>query len=532
MRKQSFLKGALILSMAGIIVKVLGAVYRIPLANIITSEGMGYYGVAYTIYFFLVSISIGGLPTAISKLVSERIAIGDRREAHRIFKVSFTALFTIGIVASTLLFAGSKFFVNILGNPKAYYAMIAVAPALFFVPLMSAFRGYFQGMQNMIPTALSQIVEQLGRVIIGFVLAVMFLPRGLEYAAAGAAFGATSGAIAGAFVIYFIYLINRRKIMEGVNNSPTIMHEPATRILYRLFAIAIPIILGSSIISIMNMIDLGIVMRRLQHAGFSLEDASSLYGQLTQMAATLVNFPQVIMAALAASLVPAISESMALKNIDGIRRKSVAGIKAAIIIGLPAAVGLSVLAEPIMRMLYPREPEAWQILRVLSFAVIFISIVQTVTGILQGIGKPMVPVKNMMVGALFKLSISYVLTGIRWINVKGAAFGSVIGFMVVAMLNYRYLKKEIGIKLGILNFLVKPLIAVTGMAAGVNFIYKWMVQATSSNTISTAMSIVAGAFIYGVILLLVGGITSRELEMAPGGERLSRLLRRLGVLGK
>ena len=282
--------------------------------------------------------------------------------------------------------------------------------------------------------------------------------------------------------------------------------------------------------SIMTMIDLSIVMRRLQYAGFSVEEASSLYGQLTQMAATLVNFPQVITVALAASLVPAISESMALQNLESVRKKSIAGMKVAILIGLPAAIGLAVLARPIMQMLYPKEPEIWRVLQVLAFVAIFISIVQTATGILQGIGKPLIPVKNMVVGAVFKLSISYLLTGVVWINIKGAALGTVVGYMVVAMLNYRYLKKELGIRLGVLDFLIKPIIAAIAMAVGVTAIYSMAIRVTYSNALSTFISILSGAFIYGVLLLLVGGITSRELEMAPGGKKLSKLLRKLGLL--
>jgi stage V sporulation protein B len=443
MQKQSLLRGALILSVAGVVVKVIGAVYRIPLASIITSEGMGYYGTAYPIYIFLLTISTTGIPTAISKMVSERIALGDRREAHRVFRISFTALFTVGVVFSVMLFAGSEILVNVLGNPKAYYAMLAVAPALFFVPIMSAFRGYFQGMQNMLPTALSQIFEQLGRVVVGFILAIALLPRGLEYAAAGASFGATSGAIAGIVVIYIIYALNRKQILGQVEKSPDLNALPARTILNELLAIAVPITIGASVIPLMNMIDLGVVMRRLQSAGFSATEANSLYGQLTQMAATLVNFPQVITIALAASLVPAISESVAKGDREGIRKKSLVGLKAGVLIGLPAAVGLSALARPIMLMLYPKEPEAWAVLQVLALGFVFLALVQTATGILQGLGRPIFPVKNLLVGSVFKLVVSYSLTAIPSINIRGAALGTVVGYMVAGILNYRDVNREI-----------------------------------------------------------------------------------------
>lgn len=532
MQKHSLLKGALILSAAGVIVKIIGAIYRIPLANIITSEGMGYYQTAYPIYAFLLTISTAGIPTAISKLVSERTALGDRKEAHRIFRVSFAALLVIGIVSSIILFAVAKPLVSVLGNPKAYYAMLAVAPALFFVPIMSAFRGYFQGMQNMIPTALSQIFEQLGRVVVGFALAIILLPRGTEYAAGGASFGSTSGAVAGMIVVYIIYLYNRARIMSEIASSPAGLHDSAGTILYKLLAIAVPITLGASVIPLMDMIDLGVVMRRLQFAGFSVTEANSLYGQLKGMAATLVNFPQVITIALAASLVPAISESNARGDREGVNRKAEVGLKAGILIGLPAAVGLSVLARPIMTMLYPREPEVWRVLQVLGFGFIFLSIVQTATGVLQGLGKPIVPVKNMLIGSGFKLVVSYVLTGIAWINIRGAALGTVIGYMVAGMLNYWDVKKETGIRLGILDFIMKPIIAVLGMAAGVAAVFSWIYRLSGSNTISTLSAVMVGVIIYGILLLALGGITSQELNMMPGGKRLSRLLKNIGLMRK
>jgi stage V sporulation protein B len=530
MQKQSLLKGTLVLGAAGVIVKILGAVYRIPLANIITSEGMGYYGMAYPIYGFLIAISTTGLPIAISKLVSEKNALGYSSEAHRVFKIAFVTLLGIGFVSSVALFVGARYMVDVFwGNPKAYYSMIAVAPALFFVPLMSAFRGYFQGMQNMVPTALSQIFEQLGRVIIGFVLAIALVPRGLEYAAAGASFGASSGAVSGLVVIYIIYLFNRGKIYRGVQNSPPCSIEPAKSIMYRLFAIAIPITLGTSVMPLMTLIDLSIVFRRLQFAGFSIDQANRMYGQLSQMAATLINFPQVITVALAASLVPAISESVARRDADGMKRKSVVGMKAGLLIGLPASVGLAVLAKPIMLMLYPKEPEAWAVLQVLAMGFVFLAVIQTATGILQGIGKPMIPVKNLLIGSVFKLVTSYFLTGIAIINIRGAAFGTVVGYMVAAILNYRAVKKEIGIKLRITDTFIKPIAAVGVMAAAVVAAYQGAVRITGSNTLSTLAAVAAGMVLYAVVLLAMGGITANELEMMPGGRKLSALLKRIGI---
>jgi stage V sporulation protein B len=532
MQKHSLLKGTLILGIAGVIVKVIGAVYRIPLANIITSEGMGYYGSAYPIYGFLIAISTTGLPTAISKLVSEKTALGLPGEAHRVFRISFATLFLVGLVSSTALFAGSRYLVSAMQNPKAYYSMIAVAPALFFVPLMSAFRGYFQGMQNMVPTALSQIFEQIGRVAIGFVLAIVLMPRGLEYAAAGASFGASSGAIAGLITIYIVYLFHKKRILTDAPRGSLKARESTNRILYRLFAIAIPITLGTSVMPLMNLIDSGIVVRRLHSAGFSLEQAVSLYGQLSQMAATLVNFPQVVTVALAASLVPAISESVARGDIEGMRRKSVVGMRTSILVGLPASAGLFVLSRPIMLMLYPREPEAWMVLQALALGFVFLAVIQTATGILQGIGKTVIPVRNLLIGSVFKLVISYVLTGIAAINVRGAAVGTAAGYLVAAILDYAAVKREIGFRMGVVDSFIKPAAATIVMSAAAAAVYRGAVNALGSSTLATLAAVTVGAAIYSAVLILIGGITAAEMGLIPGGKRITALLRRTGILRK
>lgn len=532
MQKHSLIKGTLILGIAGVIVKVIGAIYRIPLANIITSEGMGYYGSAYPIYGFLIAISTTGLPTAISKLVSEKTALGLPGEAYRVFRVSFVTLFVVGLVSSTALFAGSKYLVGVLQNPKAYYSMLAVAPALFFVPLMSAFRGYFQGLQNMVPTALSQIFEQLGRVAVGFALAVVLLPRGLEYAAAGASFGASSGAVAGLITIYIIYVIYRKRMMTGLQEVPAHAREPVKSILYRLFAIAIPITLGTSVMPLMTLIDLSIVVRRLQFAGFSVEQSNSMYGQLSQMAATLINFPQVITVALAASLVPAISESVARRDSKGMRKKAVMGMKTGILVGLPASAGLFVLSRPIILMLYPREPETWMVLQVLALGFVFLAVIQTATGILQGVGKPIIPVKNLLIGSAFKLVTSYFLTGIAAINIRGAALGTVVGYLVASILNYFAVKREIGTTIGFVDSLLKPMAATLVMAVSAVAVYRGVFGVVGRNTIATLAAVIAGVVLYGAVLVLIGGITASELELMPGGKKISALLNKTGIFKK
>ncbi|QXM07227.1 putative polysaccharide biosynthesis protein [Crassaminicella indica] len=538
MSGKSFLKGAAILGIAGIIVKIMGAFFRIPLANMITSEGMGYYQTSYPIYVALLTISTAGIPTAISKLVAEKNAIGDRYGAHRIFKVSFILLFALGLITSSILFFGAGSIVKFMKNEGARYSMMAIAPALLFVPIMAAFRGYFQGLQDMVPTAISQIIEQFGRTVVGFLLAYFLLNKfnkGLELAAAGASFGAAAGAITGALMIIFIYFKRRDKILHKIKGGARLKQEPAGKILSQILAIAIPITIGASILPIMNTIDATIVMRRLQAIGYSPDMANDLYGQLTGMAAPLVNLPQIITVSLAVSLVPAISEAKQRRNMTLVRNNIQMGTRVALLIGLPAAIGLVTLSKPIMLLLYPLIPEsaasAAESLSILGFGVIFLTLVQTFTGILQGLGRPTVPVINLFIGSIFKVLATYFLTAIPSLNVKGAAIGTVMAYMVAAILNFFAVKRLTRTKFSLANFVIKPIIAVAAMSVSVLFVYRWFVD-VFGNKLTTLAAIGIGAVIYGLMLLTTGGITKKDFEMLPGGRKISKILSMIGLLRK
>ncbi|TCO71366.1 putative polysaccharide biosynthesis protein [Marinisporobacter balticus] len=538
MSSKSFLKGAAILAAAGIIVKIMGAFFRIPLGNMIGSEGMGYYQTSYPIYVALLTISTAGIPTAISKLVSEKNAVGDRYGAHRIFKVSFALLFIIGIVTSAILFFGSGMIVKFMKNEGARASMVAIAPALLFVPIMAAFRGYFQGLQDMVPTAISQIIEQFGRTVVGFLLAYYLLNKlnkGLEIAAAGASFGAAAGAITGTLMIILIYYMRRKKILKEIGLRPIQKQEPAGKILTRILYIAIPITIGAAILPIMNMIDATIVMRRLQAIGFSPDEANGLYGQLTGFAAPLINFPQMLTVGLAVSLVPAISEASQRRDMKTVRSTVQMGTRIAVLIGLPAAMGLVILAKPIMILLFPLKPEsaigAAGSLAILGIGVIFLSLVQTFTGILQGLGRPTVPVINLFIGSIFKILATYFLTGIPSLNVKGAAIGTVTAYAIAAILNFFAVKRLTKTKFSVTNFVIKPVIAVSAMSISVLFVYTRFVD-VFGNKLTTVVAIGVGALIYGLMLLTTGGITKEDFEMIPGGRKMAKVLGMMGLLRK
>ncbi len=542
MSRKSFLQGAVVLGVAGLIIKVLGAAFRIPLANIIGDTGMGYYQTAYPVYVLLLTLSTAGVPVAISRMVAERNAVGNPYEAYRVFRISFALLFVIGISSSAVLFFGAGLIVDFLGNSGAKPAMMAIAPALLFVPLMASFRGFFQGLQNMKPTAVSQVIEQLFRVVAGLSLAVLLVGKGFEFAAAGASFGATAGAFVGLLAVAGLFFFHRNEILKDVSRSEKEARgdkEKSRRILIQILAIAIPITIGAAIMPIMNTIDVAIVIKRLTASGFTAEAANSLYGQLTGMAGPLINFPQVLTQAIAMSLVPAVAAAYKRREMDFLRYNVELGLRTALIIGLPCALGLMVLSEPIMLLLYPAQKasalSAAPSLFILSFGVIFLATVQTLTGVLQGIGKQLIPVKNLAIGALVKIVLTYYLTAIPSVNIRGAAVGTVFAYIVASSLNLLAVGKYTKTRLDIRLTIVKPVISGLIMSASVYVahrllyvLFEYFIESINMvNALSTALSIIIGAVVYISMLFVTGTITSEEFKLLPKGDKLIRWFARL-----
>ncbi|MGI5997879.1 MAG: putative polysaccharide biosynthesis protein [Lutispora sp.] len=530
-KKHSFVKGALILTIAGMISKILGAIYRIPLGQIITSEGLAYHQTAYDLYILMLTFSSYSIPTAISKLVSERLEEGRRDEAHKIFRVAMGLLASIGIILSVTLFFNAEAFSKAFKNPGSYFAVLAVSPAIFTVSISGAFRGYFQGMQNMTPSATSQVTEQISRVLVGFLLAYLLLPFGYMASAAGAIFGTTIGGLVSFLTLYIIYNKDKRRIKVELLDFKGRKTESALSIIKRIVKFSLPIMIGGSIMPIMNLLDTFIVMDRLQAAGFNQITATKLFGQLKGMATSFVNVPQVFTISLAASLVPAISESMVRKDLESVRRKSQLALKMSLLLGLPAAMGLFILAGPIMQMFYPNETESLGIaLKYVSPAVIFLTLVQTMTGILQGMGRERIPVINMVIGASIKAVVSYVLTSMPALNINGAALGTVLGYGAASVLNYRALVKYQKRGLNIISISAKPVIATIAMTVSAHFGYKLSYGFIGRNSIATLMGILLAVVVYGIVIVLIKGITEEELDSAPGGKKLSKFLRKKGLI--
>jgi len=536
MNKKTFLRGAAILGVTGLIVQVLGAIFRIPLANIIGADGMGYYQTVYPIYVFLLVFSTNGAPAAISKMTSERLTLGRADEAHRVFKLSFIFMFVFGLLASSVLFFFARQIISLMdAHEKSYYAMAAIAPALLFIPIMSVYRGYFQGMQEMLPTALSQFVEQTVRVGAGLALALILLPQGVEYAAGGASLGTSVGPVAGIIVIIIIYYLNRSRILNVIakDKSAGAERESSKSIFKTLALIAVPITIGVSIYPIMNLADSILVIRRLTATGLDKDAANALYGQLTGMAGPIINVPMALALSMAISMVPAIAAANSSKDTDFLNTNVRLGVRTAMIIGAPCSFGLITLADPIMRLLYPLQVasavNATGPLIILSSGIVFLCVAQTMAGVLQGMGKLGTAVLSITVGFVVKCAATYLLTTAGGLNIEGAAIGSVLGFITVALISFSAVAHFTKIRFDLVLSVVKPLIAGIVMGVLVVVSYKIFTLAAGGR-LATVIAVLVGIASYMIVLIKIKAIAEREIVMLPKGGKLVSILKKVRLL--
>lgn len=533
--KDSFLKGAFILMVAMLATRVIGVFQRIPLYRIIGSYGAGLYTASYDFYAIILALSSTGINVAVAKMVAERMALGDEAGARRVFRLSAWLLAFLGLFFAVLFYAASPFLSGgVFKNAEAYYSFVAVAPAIFLVALMAPYRGWFQGLQNMTPYAISLVVEQLGRVFAMLALAYLLLPRGIPWAAAGAAGGAAAGAVAGLIYLVGAYYrgpsLRRRRERPESRSPGRGTPESVLGIIRQVIDLSIPISLASIVLQLFMIVDTAVVPARLVLAGYTLREATSAFGQLKTPAFTLVNLPTVLTSAIFASLVPAISESLALERMDRIRAQSAAAIRITLLFTIPALVGLYLLASEIQALLF-NDPSAGVVTRALSAAIIFLPLQMSSSAILQGMGKMMAPVTNLVIGGLIKLGITWLLAANPAFGINGAAYGSVAGFIVAAALNLTMAQSLIGAVFNWIEMVVKPIIAAAFMGLGVRALYNWSYLLVPSNSLATLIGVGAGAAIYGLVLLLIGGIRAGDLELVPRvGPRLAVILKKLRLV--
>lgn len=532
MAPKSLVQGAAALAAAGIVVKIIGVFFRVPLTNWIGDDGMANYTPAYSLYSFLLVFATAGIPVAISKMVAEKYAIGQFKEAERVFRISRSLMLTIGGVGFCVLYFLSEYIAgHIIGIPGCALAMKATSPALLIVPWMSSYRGYFQGMQEMRPTAVSQVVEQVFRVGCGLALAVLLMNNslGMEYTAdergaAGGCFGAVAGAIGGILTMLIIYAAVRKELKSRIANDKSEEYETTGYILKKIAVIAIPITIGAMIMPLVNLVDAAMVNQRLIASGWSVAEAKSMYGQLTGFAVPLIAFPQVFMTSIVVSLVPMVSATNKKGDYTERNNSIVLGMRMGTVLAFPCAAGMFVLAKPILLLLYPAQKSsavsAVPSLQALCIGFLFLAMITVMTGPLQGIGKQVVPVINLFIGVVIKIGVTWVLTAIPTINIVGAAVGTIAAYVTAATLDFMALKKFTRIRVDIKNTVLKPLGSSVVMALIVTFIYREAFVLTGVNSLSLFVAIITGVVVYGVMILKTKSVHKEELQGTSFGRKL------------
>ncbi len=496
MKKQSLIKGTIILGVATIFARFLGIFFRIPIQQLIGDQGMGYYQMSYPLYMTFVALA-AGIPTAMSKLISEFNIKNDVYAIRDVLRETLKIMIPLGIVASFLMLFFSKNIISVLKwDIKSYESFIVISLAPIFVCIMCTFKGFFQGLQNMNNTAIAQIIEQLGRVIFGVALAYLLLPKGIEYAAAGAAFGTVAGGFLGS-----IYL--SLKYFKTTKYMPKHNREKNKGILSSIIESALPISLGAAVGTIMGLIDSIIVPQRLLVAGYSIGDSAILYGQLTGKAMTLQNIPLALSISLCAALVPIVSEVYAMRNFRELERRVEMVFKLAFVIGIPSFLGLYFLAKPIMGLVFLGDTAGYEILKLLAISVPLIILTQITTSLLQSCGRYMYPVYYLMVGCIFKIGISYYLVSLSEININGAVIGTIVGYGITTLLNLMKVRKIFNIKLNIYEILIKPLFASLIMIIAVVLVYNNVYNYTMSNGISCLSSIFVGVILFSILIIIL-----------------------------
>ena len=541
---QTLMIGAAILLLANLLVKIIGAGFKIPLTYVLDQNGagetaMGYFGTAYTVYTILFVISTAGFPVAIYKMVAEARARGNEAEAGKIFRLAFWALLIVGAIGTAIMYFTAKPFAVFLKNPPAYICIQAIAPAIFFVAILAAFRGYFQGRQNMLPTAISEVIESLGKLVFGLLLASLFIGMGAQYGAAGAVGGVAAGAAVAALVIFIIYIFHKKKLPQLRQSTSS-----AKTLMKRLLFLAIPVTLAAAAPHLINMLDTVTVVGRLQvPSGMAAEMiakirtlfgmgsreiltnvdsemATTLYGRYSGYATPMFTLPLTLVAAIATSMVPSISASLALGKKGSAKSVVESVLRITMLFGLPCAVGLAVLASPILTTLYGND-NATSLLQLLGPAVLLGSFLAITNGILQAYGKAHLTIIGILLGGAAKLILNYTLIPV--IGIDAAPIATTVSYMFTVGLNLYFTYKSAKPEMGLVDFLLKPIAAVVGMGIAAWHGYARILPRLGVK-VSCIVAITFAGAVYGILLLVVRALRREDIEMLPKGEKLAKIL--------
>ena len=543
---QNYLHGAAILTAGVIIMKILGFFYKIPLGNILGDEGYSMFMGAYSIYFIFFTLATAGLPVALSRLVAEADANGRARQEQKLFRVALATFTVLGLLFASIMFFFPRWLAAVyLENPDAAPSVRAMAPAILLVCMVSAYRGYCQGNGNMLPTTVDEVLEVLFKVVAGLVIAVLVLraragkPDALPMGSAGAIFGVSVGS---AVSLLYMVLYKRRHYdvlaspyTAGVRDPKDVPDDDDTvdsarTIVKNIFSIGVPIALGACIMALLNSVDSKLCMNRLQSAaGFNYQQAKVLYGVYGK-AQTLFNLPAAFITPLTISIVPAISSALARGDRLSAGKVSEDSMRISALVSVPMGVGLAVLAKPIMDTLYPgSHPAGPGLLGVMGVASFFVCILQMENAILQASGKEKLTMVTLIVGGLVKILINWFLVARREINIYGAPVGTLVSYLVMAVMNYVFMWRCLSYRPRLLRCFAGPVLssAVMGVTAWAVFglLARILGHGRFATLLAMAAAILAAVAVYLAAAIFSRSVTKEDMRLIPGGEKIAKILR-------
>ena len=570
-KRQNFLEGAIVLTTATLVVKVIGALFKIPLANILGGVGMSYFVSAYDIFTPIYSLTVTGLSVAVSRVVSEAAVSGGRDTLGHVLGAARRIFLLLGVLGSLLLALFARGFSSLINNPGSAAAIYAIVPAIFFSCVTAAYRGYCQGLSNMVPTAKSQVLEAVVKLTAGTALSFgvtrylqqTFLATGevlghaaatpaqanlwiFQYSAAAAILGVTLSTAAGALYMHLYFKASGGKVIRPTQRRDRLQQRDIGR---RLLSIAIPISLATLVVNLTSIIDLMSVMNCLK--GAITRDSAAilsmysglippevtldvlpeyLYGSYSGLAFSLFNLIPSITAALGISAIPSVTASYLSGSRERLNETVGSILRITLMVALPAGLGLSVLSGPILTLLYPaRTMEAaiiTPVLRVMGISSILVAVTTPINSILQAIGRERLPLLALSMGAVVKLGTNFFLVSQPQINIQGVPYGTLFCYGLIILISSAVLIFGAGIRLPLFSIFVKPLFCAGLCAATAHYAYGFLF-ASHGNTLRVLVAIAAAALVYVLALLLTGTITKADAEMLPGGKKIVKTLEKM-----
>lgn len=537
-KKNTFAKNVIMLMFSQILIKLLGLIYRLFITNVegFGDVGNGYYSAGYQVYAVLLIISSQGIPGAVSKLVSNKVAKGKYNEAHRIFKVSMVVFAIIGLIASLLLLFLSDFIsTKILNVPDVTYVLKVLSPAIFFVCVSAVIRGYFAGLGTQKASSISQALEQFFNCVLTITFVYALVGKEPYIMAAGGNLSTTLAILISFSYLVLFYKKNIKEYKEESNEEVDKTKEANKKLVKMILATAIPLTIGSVISVVTSFIDTVTVSNCIQIAYSGIlkskvlleKEAMKLTGILSKVD-TLVNLPLAINLSFYSALIPEITSSIAKKDYKATSKKISFSISSSLLILIPCAVGFIVLANPILKMLYPNASDGEHILQIAAVTMIFVGINHTIQGSLFGLGKMYTPAVALLIGCFIKICLNLVLITNPSINVYGAVISSLVCQMVVFLIVLTTIKRNIKIKIDIKKNIVKPLFA--GIIMGVViYTINYLFSGVINNSILTIINIIVGALIYLTLVFLLKILDKSEILLLPKGNKIYNILKKFKI---